>query len=648
MFGGPIIAREVVTTPRSLRYYLWRASFSCVLFVLLWTAWQVIIGWQDVREVGVLARFGGYLYFMFAMLQLTLMLFFAPLFTAAAVSHEKDRRTFNLLLMTSLSDLEIVVGKLVAGLLNILIILAASVGLLSLCALLGGISFVQVLNLFAVTAASGVAGGAMGLLIALWRDRTFQSISLTILMVVFSVTGVELLSVAFPTLQVFGVPLGEVLNPYRAMIAVLYPASNQATGVVRASSLVYIGVRLTFAACIVAFGTYMLRKWNPGHNEPRELGDEAEAEELIEEIAAVEEPAGEPVAIGAASELAEGSSAVGSTRRMAAAGRSPGAGGVNGVLDGSAGPTTGLRVPRRTHRRVAAAAKPYRSPWANPILWRELKTRAYGTKPLIIKGCYALLFALGVGFFLALSRGMANPMASSLALIPVGLTILSLIMVNAQGVTALTSERDSGALDLLLVTELSPGNFIYGKLFGILYNSKEMVALPLLFAGYLWWTGRVSGENLVFFVVDYLLLCHFAAMLGLHSAISFTSSRVAIANSLGTIFFLMTGILICSGLIILSDQAFGRQILSFMIFIGVGSVALFGSLGAKNPSRAIALVSLLTPFWTFYCIISLLHGDFLAAFLFSVGVYGFALTAMLVPAVGDFDIALGRTGAIQG
>ena len=38
--------------------------------------------------------------------------------------------------MTSLSDLEIVVGKLVAGLLNILIILGASVGLLSLCALL--------------------------------------------------------------------------------------------------------------------------------------------------------------------------------------------------------------------------------------------------------------------------------------------------------------------------------------------------------------------------------------------------------------------------------------------------------------------------------------------------------------------------------
>ena len=53
----------------------------------------------------MLARFGGVLYVMFALLQLTLMLFFAPLFTAASIAHEKDRRTFKLLLMTNLSDL---------------------------------------------------------------------------------------------------------------------------------------------------------------------------------------------------------------------------------------------------------------------------------------------------------------------------------------------------------------------------------------------------------------------------------------------------------------------------------------------------------------------------------------------------------------
>ena len=171
------------------------------------------------------------------------------------------------------------------------------------------------------------------------------------------------------------------------------------------------------------------------------------------------------------------------------------------------------------------SSEPYRHPWANPILWRELMTRAYGAKPLIIKGCYVLLFALGMGLFFYEGHGLENPLRSTLGLIPIGLTILSLILVNAQGVTALTSERDTGALDLLLVSELTPKEFIYGKLYGILYNSKEMIALPVLTAVAMWVMGILSGENLVLFVIDFLLLCHFSAMLGLHSAITYTSSQ---------------------------------------------------------------------------------------------------------------------------
>jgi hypothetical protein len=652
MFAGPLISRVVLTSPRSLRYYLSRALFSCWLFILMWTAWQSIIGWQTIRELGILARFGGILYWMFAMLQLTLMLFCAPLFTAATVSYEKDRRTFTLLLMTDLSDLEIVLGKLVAGLLNVMAILAASIGLMMVCTLFGGISVAQVTNLFLVTAASGVAGGALGLLIALWRDRTFQSISLTILLVTFSVAGVEALALAFPTIEFLGVPLVEVLNPYRAMIAVLYPRSDQIGHVVRTTSVVYVACRLTFAAVLVAFGTWKLRKWNPGRNEPRELR-ENEGIEVIEELVEVEEEAEVPMAVGVGA-MESGSEWMPTSR----VGRGAGANGI-AVSDSppptptsrppsNIGATTGLHVPHRTHRRISAAPRPYRHAWANPILWRELMTRAYGTRPLIVKGCYVLLYLLGMLLFYHLGKGLENPLASGRVMIPVGLTILSLILVNAQGVTALTSERDTGALDLLLVTELSPSEFIYGKLYGILYNSKEMIALPVLTAIGLAVMGFLSGENLVFFLLDYLLLCHFSAMLGLHSAITYTSSRTAVANSLGTIFFLMVGILLCSFLIALSDREFGRQLLSFMIFIGAGSVALFGSMGARNPSNAITLVALLTPFWTFYCIISLVNGDLMAAFLVSMGVYGFALLAMLVPAVGDFDIALGRTNAIQG
>jgi ABC-type Na+ efflux pump permease subunit len=612
LFAGPIIAREVMTAPRPLRFYVARASYVGLLFILMWTAWQVLIGFREVRELGILARFGGILFRIFVLVQLTLMLFFAPLAAATAVAQEKDRRTFVLLLLTDLSDLEIVLGKLTASLLQIGTLLAAAAPAFFLTMLLGSIAPGQVVEVLGVTAAAGLAGGALGLLVALGRGRTFQSLALTVLLMVLALAGIEALGVARPDVRLEGVTLTAALNPYRAIFAVIVPASGSA-GAPAHPSLIFILIALAISLILLTIGVVKLRAWNPGKHEPRRWregeGERSPFETLIE----VDEVA-EPTLVDAA----------------------------------TSGSTPGLYVPHRTRRRIVPAPRPYRRPWSNPVLWRELKTRAYGTKPLVIKGAYALAFALGVTSF-ALNPDLKTDAWGGIpALIPPLLAVLSLVLINAQGVTALTSERDSGALDLLLVSELTPKEFIYGKLYGALYNTKEMIALPVLLGVWLAVEGILSVETACFAVVDFLLLAHFSAMLGLHAAITHTNSRTAVANSLGTIFFLMAGIILCAYLIILSDQEFGRQLLSFLIFIGAGSVALFGSLGATNPSRAIALASVLTPFWSFYCIISIWRGEVLAAFLVSVGVYGFALLALLVPAVSDFDIALGRTGAIQG
>ena len=50
----------------------------------------------------------------------------------------------------------------------------------------------------------------------------------------------------------------------------------------------------------------------------------------------------------------------------------------------------------------------------------------------------------------------------TLATVP--LFVLSLMLINAQGVTSLTNERDAKALDLLLVTDVSAKEFVFGKL----------------------------------------------------------------------------------------------------------------------------------------------------------------------------------------
>src|SRR5205814_9369564 len=99
--------------------------------------------------------------------------------------------------------------------------------------------------------------------------------------------------------------------------------------------------------------------------------------------------------------------------------------------------------------------------------------------PLLVKAAYFVVLALMC--YYAFAGTQSREWAAARGLVPVG--ILSLLLVSAQAVTAITSERDTGALDLLLVTDLTPREFIFGKLCGVLWNTKDFRLPPILSAG---------------------------------------------------------------------------------------------------------------------------------------------------------------------
>ena len=178
----------------------------------------------------------------------------------------------------------------------------------------------------------------------------------------------------------------------------------------------------------------------------------------------------------------------------------------------------------------------------------------------------------------------------------VGLCLISLMLINAQAVTALTSERDGKTLELLLMTDVTAKEFIYGKLGGILYNTKELIVIPLALAAYVPGRGPDAISCEIVYVASAFWCCVlFAAMLGLHSGLSFERSRTAIANSLGTIFFLFIGIFIFMLLLVEARSSFAQQFASFVVFILAGSIALYASLSHKNPSPALMLSAGMLP-----------------------------------------------------
>ncbi|HEY4232696.1 MAG TPA: hypothetical protein VGM76_04695, partial [Lacipirellulaceae bacterium] len=182
-----------------------------------------------------------------------------------------------------------------------------------------------------------------------------------------------------------------------------------------------------------------------------------------------------------------------------------------------------------------------------------------------------------------------------------------------------------------------------GKLGGAFFNAKEMVLLPLVLFGYLWFANWLDTERFVYLCIGWCVMAAFAAMLGLHAGITFSNSRTAIATSLGTLMFLFLGVATCMRIMLAFSSSFNYQLTSFLGFIAGGSVGLYVALGWRNPSRAISWAALVAPFATFYVITSYLLGKYDSAFFVTCATYGFATASMLVPAVSEFDIALGRT-----
>ena len=184
LFAGPVFTREAVTLPRRLRHYFYRSVYVLTLLILMCTCWLVVAGTQIILTVGDMARFGSTLFQVLAPLQLALVTFLAALGSASAVSQEKDRRTLILLLLTRLSNRELVLGKLFASLLNVIAMLVAAIPVFLMITLLGGVSLDQVLRVFCVCFGTALLAGSLGSTISLWREKTFQTLSMTALVLV--------------------------------------------------------------------------------------------------------------------------------------------------------------------------------------------------------------------------------------------------------------------------------------------------------------------------------------------------------------------------------------------------------------------------------------------------------------------------------
>ena len=558
MLLGAVFEREIAFAPRSRGLFVARAVYCGTLLAIIATCWLVVTGTQSVTTAGDTARFGATLMRILAPLQLTLAMLAAALTGAIAVSSEKDRRTLELLLVSQLTDRELVLGKLAASLVRVVLLLVSAIPIFALATLFGGITPAQIARMFAVTAAASLAAASIATAVAFWKETTFQTLAITLFALVAWLAAGETAAAWW------GAAAGALVSPSRAVFAALSPSGRE-------TLVPFLGV---CAGIILASNTVavtQLRAWNVA----RESRARAPEEET----------------------------------------------------------TTG---------QVPAVRTPSREVWDNPVLWREICTRAYGRMIVVVRVAWLALFAAAVaGIVREAQLPRPDRMAVAVAIVPMALA--SLVAVAALAVTSITTERDRGSLDLLLVSDLEPAEFVWGKLLGVLAVAREIVLLPLLLCVALVVGGIASLENGIYLAIGMAVLLFFSAVLGFHAGLSYPSSRRAIAVALGTVTFLLVGVATAMRIMVAFGSSFELQLAPFLTVIVGGGVGLYAALSARNPSPAIGWASALLPGLTFVAITSFLQGNTLQVLLVTLAAYGFATLALLVPAIGAFDLLTGRT-----
>jgi ABC-type transport system involved in multi-copper enzyme maturation permease subunit len=194
---GPVFFYEWLTASRRWQLFFGRAAFVAFLLAAL-----LLVGWRaldfdppvppnvslDARKQLKLAILGENLFYGIMGVQLSLLLLAAPAATAGTVCHDKTRGGLIQLLVTDLSDAEIVLGKLAGRLLPVLSLILAGAPVLFLGMLLGGIDPVALLGATLISLGLAVFVCSQTLFLSVWGTRTHE-----VLLATYSVLAVLLL-----------------------------------------------------------------------------------------------------------------------------------------------------------------------------------------------------------------------------------------------------------------------------------------------------------------------------------------------------------------------------------------------------------------------------------------------------------------------
>ena len=136
---NPVLQRELLTNLRMTRAFVLLFFYVALLGMVVYLAWP-----QEQRIDMARSQSAKQLVDLFFLGQYMLASLMAPSFAAGAITGEKERLSYEMLLASPLRPGAIVLGKLFAALCHLGILMICSLPIVMLCLPLGGVSAYEV------------------------------------------------------------------------------------------------------------------------------------------------------------------------------------------------------------------------------------------------------------------------------------------------------------------------------------------------------------------------------------------------------------------------------------------------------------------------------------------------------------------------
>lgn len=183
LFENPVLQRELLVNLRMRRGFILLLLYQVLFAAVVYYAWPTETRIDLTNSAGTDQANAKKLADLFFLGQYVLASMMAPSFAAGTITGEKERKTYEMLLASPLRPTAIVLGKVVASLTHLAILIFSSLPIVMLCLPLGGISPWEVMAAYSAIILSVLTFGMISVACSSFFQRTSAALVVSYLLI---------------------------------------------------------------------------------------------------------------------------------------------------------------------------------------------------------------------------------------------------------------------------------------------------------------------------------------------------------------------------------------------------------------------------------------------------------------------------------